>query len=112
MDHINRIELQGRVGNIRLNEYNGSRVANFSLVTEILYKTRDGGAISETTWLNVAAWESRNIPDVHLIGKGTPVYVSGRIRSVRHTGQDGIEKTFYEVLANKVKILKESPENH
>ena len=40
MEHINRIELQGRVGNVRTNEYNGGRVANFSLVTELLYKNK------------------------------------------------------------------------
>ena len=112
MEQINRIELQGRVGSVRMNEYNGSRVVNFSLVTEILYKNRDGNAQSETTWTNVAAWEGRDISDLHLITKGTPVFVSGRLRSVRHTGQDGVEKTFYEVLANKVRILTDTPENH
>lgn len=110
MDHINRIELQGRVGNVRMNEYNGSKVVNFSLVTELFYKTRDGGPMSETTWHNIVAWENREITDLHLIEKGAAVYVSGRLRSVRHTNQEGVEKTFYEVLANKIKIIKETTE--
>ena len=42
MDHINRIELQGRVGTVRTNIIGDNMVANFSLVTEYLYKTRDG----------------------------------------------------------------------
>jgi len=41
MEHINKIELQGRVGFVRANEFNGSKVANFSLATDILYKTRE-----------------------------------------------------------------------
>ena len=106
MEHINRIELQGLVGNVRSNEHNGTRVANFSLATDILYKTREGAA-SETTWHNIVAWESKDIPDVHKITKGMPVYVMGRLRTTKVTGIDGTEKTYYEVLANKVKILRE-----
>lgn len=110
MDHINRIELQGRVGNVRMNEYNGSKVVNFSLVTELFYKTRDGGPMSETTWHNIVAWENREITDLHLIEKGAAVFVSGRLRSVKHTNQEGVEKTFYEVLASKLKFVNETTE--
>ena len=53
--HLNRIELRGRVGTVRTNEVNGTKVANFSVVTEHLYKTREGNAVSETTWFNVTA---------------------------------------------------------
>ena len=42
MEHLNRIEIRGRVGTVRKNEVNGSKVANFSLVSEYLYKTKDG----------------------------------------------------------------------
>lgn len=108
MDHINKIELLGLVGNVRTNEHNGTKVANFSLATDILYKTRDG-AMSETTWHNVVAWEGKDTPDVHKICKGMPVYVTGRLRSTKVTGTDGIEKTFYEVLANKIKVLRDEP---
>ena len=111
MEHINRIELQGRVGNVRTNEYNGGRVANFSLVTELLYKNKEGAPISETTWHNIVSWEGKDTPSVSEITKGTPVYVSGRLRSVKYTNAEGTEKHFYEVLASKVKILKEETES-
>ena len=107
MDHINRIELQGRVGNIRTNEHNGTRVANFSLATDLLYRTKDGSAVSETTWHNVVVWESKENPDVHKIAKGMPVNVIGRLRTSKVTNMDGVEKTYYEVLASRVKILSE-----
>ena len=94
MEHINRIELQGHVGMVRTNEYNGSKVANFSLATEIMYKLRDGNAVSET-------------PDLQRIVKGTPVNVCGRLRSSKYTSADGTEKYFYEVLAQRVRILNE-----
>ena len=107
MENINRIELQGRVGNIRTNEYNGSKVAHFSMATEILYKTRDGSAVNVTTWHNIVVWSNKDLPDPDIITKGRPVYVSGRLRSVKFTNAEGQEKQFYEVLASKVKLLPE-----
>ena len=105
MEHINRIELQGIVGTVRNNEYNGAKVANFSLVTEVLFKTREG-ASAETTWINIVAWEGKDNPEVYKISKGMPVNVVGRLRSTRATGADGVEKTYYEVLASRVRILE------
>lgn len=105
MEHVNKVELQGRIGTIRTNEYNGSKVANFSLATDILYKTREG-AVSETTWHNVVAWEGKDIADISSLDKGVAVYICGRIRTTRYSGADGSEKQFYEVLANKVRIIE------
>ena len=110
MDHLNRIELRGRIGTIRTNEFNGSKVANFSVVTEYLYKTRDGNAVSETTWFNVAAWNSKDMPDFDSMVKGMPVYVSGRMRTSRYTSADGVERQYYEILASKVRFIEESAE--
>lgn len=105
MEHLNRIELRGRVGTVRTNEVNGNKVANFSLVSEYLYKTRDGVAVSETTWFNITAWKNKDMPELERIEKGMPVYVSGRMRTARYTNAEGIEKQYYEVLAGKVRLL-------
>ena len=110
MDHLNKIELRGRVGTIRTNEFNGSKVANCSVVTEHLYKGRDGNAVSETTWFNVSAWNSKDMPDFDSIGKGMPIYVSGRMRTSRYTSADGVERQYYEILAYKVKLIEDTGE--
>ena len=102
MEHINRIELQGRVGTIRTNIVGNSKVANFSLATDYLYKTRDGSAISETTWHNIVAWAGKDILEPDCITVGTPLHVTGRLRTNRYTSTDGTEKIFYEVVASKV----------
>lgn len=107
MNHINRIELQGRIGIIRTNIVGDSMVANFSLVTEFLYKTRDGGAVNETTWHHVTAWEGKEMPDLSTLAKGTPVNVTGRMRTFRYTNAEGVEKQSYEVFASKVRVLSE-----
>jgi N-acetylmuramoyl-L-alanine amidase len=79
MEHLNRIELKGRVGTVRTNEVSGTKVANFSLVSELLYKTREGAPTAETTWFNVAAWSNKDMPDLDRIEKGMALYVSGRM---------------------------------
>lgn len=107
MDHINRIELQGRVGTVRTNIIGESMVANFSMVTEHLYKTRDGGAVNETTWHQVTAWEGRDMPDLNAIVKGTPVHVTGRLRTFKYTNSEGVDRQLYEVVAYKIRILSE-----
>lgn len=107
MDYINRIELQGRVGTVRTNVVGETMVANFSLVTEHLYKTRDGGAANDVTWHNVTAWESREMPDLRQIVKGTAVNVIGRLRATKYTSADGTEKQINEVAAQKIRILTE-----
>ena len=106
IEHINRIELQGRVGTVRTNEYNGSRVANFSLITETLYKNREGEAVSDAMWHNVVFWCNKESQEFEKIVKGAAVNVTGRIRVSRYTSADGTEKQFHEVLAHNLRILQ------
>ncbi len=107
MEYLNRIEINGRVGTLRTAEVNGSKVANFSIVSEYLYKTRDGNAVMETTWFNVTAWQNRDMPDFSRMAKGMPVHVTGRMRTSRYTAADGTEKQYYEVMAGRVEFLTE-----
>ena len=107
IEHINKVELQGHVGTVRANEHNGVKVVNFTLATELLYKTRESGAVSEITWHNVVAWDNAQMPDLNAITKGTPINVTGRIRINRIKLADGSEKQFYEILANKIRILND-----
>ena len=104
MEQLNKNELRGNVGNITRKDVGESRVAHFSLATNYIYKGRDGNPVIETTWHNITAWEGRGMPDLNKIVKGDTVYVLGRIRSQKYTGTDNIERTSYEVLANRVKI--------
>lgn len=107
MEHINRIELQGVVGMVRLNNVHDMQVANFSLATDYLSKNYAGDFVCETCWHNVCAWEGKGICDLNQIQKGSKVRVVGRMRSSRYTDAEGCEKTFYEVLASEVTIINE-----
>ena len=104
MEQLNKIELRGNVGNVRISEVGGSRVARFSLATNFMYRGKDNEAVLETTWHNIVAWSGKGMPDFSSISKGAPVYVTGRLRTSRFTGNDGIERTVYEVIASKVEV--------
>lgn len=109
MEQLNRIELRGNVGNVRLSSVGDSQVARFSLATNFIYKGREGDAVIETTWHNIVAWSGKGMPDLNKIDKGTPLYVCGRLRSSKFTGSDGAEKQIYEVVANKIAFETPSP---
>lgn len=107
MEYINRIELQGEVGAVRINCINNCQVANFSLATEHLSMNHLGDMMSEITWHNVVAWEDTNSCDLESITKGSKVRVVGRLRMMKYTSVNGQEKVFYEVIASSVSKIEE-----
>ena len=112
MEQLNRIELRGKVGNVRISEAGNGHVARFSLATNYMYKGKEGEGIVETTWHNVVAWESKAIPDLKIIEKGCPLYVCGRIRSSKYTASDGTEKQSFEVIAGRISRVVETETLH
>lgn len=105
MEFLNKVELRGIVGNIRVQEYGDSKLARIAVATNYAYKDRDGGVVLDTSWHNVIAWEGRNIQCLNQIQKGTPVCVEGRIRYQKYTDFQGVEHDTTEIIASKVEIV-------
>lgn len=105
MEQLNRIDLRGNVGSIRIINAGDSRVAKISLATNYVYKNRDGDPVIETTWHNVTAWEGKNIVDLDAIQRGDKLFASGRLRMQRFVGTDGLEHTAYDVLARTLQLV-------
>lgn len=105
MEQLNRIELRGNVGSVRIQKAGSSRVARISLATNYVYKNRDGDPVIETTWHNVNVWEGKNAPDLDVIQRGDKMYVCGRLRAQKFLGNDGLERTVYDVLAKNVQLI-------
>lgn len=106
MEQLNRIELRGNVGSIRIQTFENKHVANLTVATNYVYKGRDGEPVIETTWHNVTAWEGKNIADFTKIGRGDKVYVTGRLRNQRYTASDGTERFSYDIHAHKLQLLE------
>ena len=105
MEQLNKIELRGVVGSVRLQTYEDSRMARINLATNYAYKDREGTAVIDTTWHNVVAWEGRHIQGLERINKGTKLYVCGRLRYQKYTGVDGVDRIATDVLANRLAII-------
>lgn len=105
MEQLNRIELKGTVGTIRVQTVGNKKVARIFLATNYAYKGKDGEPVIETTWHNISAWESKTMPDLNKIQKGDKLYVTGRLRTQHYTGNDGVERTSLDVSAYKMQLL-------
>ncbi len=106
MEQLNRIEIRGNVGAVRLQTVGNTRVARISVATNYVYKGRDGDPVIETTWHYVSAWEGKHLPALSIVHQGAKIYVAGRLRSQRYTADDGTERTAYDVLASKLSIIE------
>ena len=103
---INRVELQGRAGTVRISSGIGSIVANFSLLTEYPIVSAEGRCLVESTWHNVAAFEGGDV-SLERLTLGAMVHLTGRLRTAKYTSVDGTEKTFTEVIADSLKVIEE-----
>lgn len=102
--YINRVELQGRVGTVRITSIHDTVVANFSVMTEHHYETSEGHKIVETTWTCVAAFEGENV-NTKSLTRGSIVHLVGRLRTNKYIDASGCERVFTEVVASSLKVL-------
>jgi Single-stranded DNA-binding protein len=105
MEQLNKVELKGIAGNVRIQTFDESRMVRFGLATNYAYKDREGTAVIDTSWHNVVAWEGRNIQEVDRIKKGAKVHVFGRLRYQTYTGVDGIDRTSTDIVASHIEII-------
>ena len=109
MEQINKIELRGNVGSVKVQVCKGQKVVRLTVATNYVYKGGNGDPVIETTWHNVSAWEGKGMPNFDIINKGCKIYVCGRMRSQKYNDADGNEKSVYEILAKRM-ILIDDPE--
>ena len=101
---INKVELRGRVGQDAriLKTENGVMAARFTLATNEIIKGRDESLREETTWHNIVAWSSKNMPNFNTIKKGTFIELVGKIRYIKFKNSAGEERNLTEILALKI----------
>lgn len=107
MEFLNKIEIRGVVGMVRITKVADTETAQFSVMTEDVSQSKDGCAVVNCTWFSVRAWKGPGIVELQRIEKGSRVHVIGRFRCQRYVGNDGCEKTSYEVVASTVELVEE-----
>ena len=105
MEQLNRIEIRGVVGSVKRQIVDEKEMARLAIATSRAYRDKGGNAIIETTWHNVVVWDCQKLFANKPVEKGTKISVVGRVRSQKFTGEDSVERTFFEVIANQVKII-------
>jgi single-strand DNA-binding protein len=93
----------------------GKPVTNFRMGSNRQYKTADGTAVKETTWLKITAWSKLGEIVNQLCGKGSHVIVIGKLRP----NEAGSPNTYqlksgewaasFEITADEVRVLKGKP---
>ena len=106
---LNKIMLIGNLGKDPDMSYTqaGTAITKFSLAVSRRSKDRETGERKdETTWFNVTAFEpARARPATTFLHKGSKVYIEGRMTSRKFTDKDGVERTFWEVVASEMQML-------
>ena len=102
MEQLNKVELRGTLGVLRVMPVGDTRYATMSVATNYCYKDAEGCAVIETTWHLVTAWEGKACADLSVFKKGDTIHVVGRLRNRRYVDAAGIEKNQIDIIASKL----------
>jgi single-strand DNA-binding protein len=104
---MNKMMLIGNLGRDPEMNYtpNGVAVTRFSLAVNRVTKSASGEREVETQWFNIVAWRQLAETCNTYLHKGSKVFIEGRLQTRKYTGNDGVERTAVEVIANEMEML-------
>lgn len=104
---LNRCEFIGRIGrDIELKPLkNGENMAAFSIAVNESYLDKNSMKVKKTEWINIVAY--RKLAEIcsKYLGKGSLVYIAGKLQISKYTGKDGIEKTSAQIVLENMQML-------
>jgi single-strand DNA-binding protein len=109
MPALNRVQLIGYLGRDPESKYTptGKRVTDFPIAITNRWKGEAGETQEHTEWVNIEAWERLAETCHEYLGKGSLVYVEGRLKTDRYEDQ-GEQRYFTKVVARTVQFLSDS----
>ncbi|MGL4575139.1 MAG: single-stranded DNA-binding protein [Burkholderiaceae bacterium] len=108
MASVNKVILVGNCGRDPEMRYlpNGQPVANISIATSSRRKDRQTGEmVEQTEWHRVQFFDKLAEIVGEYVKKGTPIYVEGKLRYGKYTGQDGVERNTTDIIAHEMQLL-------
>ena len=108
MASVNKVILIGNCGRDPEVRYlpSGQAVANVSIATSTRRKDKTSGEmVEDTQWHRVTFYDRLAEIAGEYVKKGRPVYVEGRLKYGKYTGQDGIEKNTVDIIATELQLL-------
>lgn len=103
---INKVILLGNVGQqpeVRSLQ-GGQRVASFRLATSERYKNKDGEVNELTEWHSCTAWGQQAELIEKYIGKGSRIYLEGKLRTRSYQDKSGATRYATEVIVDRIEF--------
>lgn len=102
---VNKVFITGNIGKdpvIRVfnnNDGSYSKMATFSVAVSSSKRTKEGGFLNETDWINVVCLNTKltELIEKH-VSKGTKVHVEGSLKTRTYTDNSNIERRMTEVV--------------
>lgn len=103
--YLNRIFVAGNAAaDPEIRDNNGRKSAAFRIGITEKYKDRSGELQEKTEWVNIIAWgKTAEVAERH-VGKGTPVFVEGKLQNRQWVDSDGNKRYVCEVLASNIQV--------
>ena len=103
---INEVTLVGRLGkDPELKKTANSSVCSLWIATSEVTYDKDKNKVEHTEWHTVTLFGNNAENAVQYLGKGSLVYIKGRIQSREYTDKEGIQRKAYEIIGNQIKFL-------
>jgi single-strand DNA-binding protein len=108
MPALNSVQLIGYLGKGPESKYTptGKLVTDFSMAISRRWKTPEGETREQTEWVHVETWERLAEICQEYLGKGSLVYVQGRLKTERYEDEGQI-KYFTKVVAQSVQFMSD-----
>jgi len=109
---MNTVRLIGNVGReINVKEFEGGKVATFSLATNETYINRNKEEVKSTTWHSIVAWGQLAQRCEALLEKGKMVSVEGRLNYRQYQNKEDQTVKVVEIVAFKIEeVVREQQE--
>ena len=104
---VNKVTILGRVGkDPEVKEFNGNKVARFSVATSEKWKDKSGAWQEKTEWHNVSFWGK--IVDSYIqpyLKRGSQVFVEGKLQTRTWDDKDGNKRSAVEIQGLNIEIM-------
>ena len=109
MPALNRVQLIGYLGRDPETKYTttGKRVTDFPIAITNRWKDESGETREHTEWMNIESWGRLAETCHEYLGKGSLVYIEGRIKTDRYE-DEGEVRYFTKVVARTVQFLSDN----
>lgn len=111
MLNLNKILISGRVANVQVRDFQGSRFATVRLASSEKYKDRNGNECEDTLWLDASVSGNAVAFVEQYVGKGDLVFVEGRLKSRSYTDRDGNERTAFEIRCQSIQLIQKKADS-